>query len=74
MKTQVYQILNILKGKLGDIIFGPYGRVNHKIFVVLMEYLIIKHLEIDKKKRNEFKDTEEMNITLHKKCKWPVNP
>lgn len=40
-----------------------------------MEYLIIKHLEIDKKKRNEFKDTEEMNITLHKKkCKWPVNP
>lgn len=40
------------------IIFGTYGRVNHKIFMVPMEYLITKHLEINKKERNEFKDTK----------------
>lgn len=50
----------------------PYGRVNHKIFMVPMEYLITKHLEINKKKGMN-SDTK-LNITLHKKeCKWPVN-
>ena len=46
------------KRQIGEFIFGTYGRVNHKIFMVPMEYLIIKHLEINKKERNEFKDTK----------------
>lgn len=69
-------MLNNIKGKLGESVFGTYGRVNHKIFIYdAYGRFNKKHFWPNKKKRNKLIEKgQKMNITLYKKkSKWPVN-